>query len=334
MVFANFPGANIQEVVWDGTAFSERYQGLSTRTAVSGGFTFNKIRTPIWPDSPEISIYAINTSAEELTSTWGYLLEHEYQFTEASPSLPSFPVGVPSESSDSGLVSHDQAYFLRVADQTLEEDYVKGLQAGEGYEILQAQAKIFARVSQAIKANAEGMLAAYARGPTLSEGTVEFYRTATGGGAFTVKSGTIVSANEGRFYRVLEDASFTDLDLGPHAVRVRAIFQDYQHHVIGQTITPSGYTINGEIDTITVLIEDPPLQEPAIKVRQITDFSGGRSAQLDLLALQEGLSRRTRESDESLSYRIRNLPDSITPAAIERQVQTLIEPYGLRYEFI
>ena len=334
MVFANFPGANIQEVVWDGTAFSERYQGLSKRSAVSGGFTYNVIRTPIWPDSPEISIYAINTSAEELTSTWGYLLEHEYQFTEASPSLPSFPVGVPSESSDSGLVSHDQAYFLRVADQTLEEDYVKGLQAGEGYEILQAQAKIFARVSQAIKANAEGMLAAYARGPTLSEGTVEFYRTATGGGAFTVKSGTIVSANEGRFYRVLEDAVFTSLDLGPHAVRVRAIFRDYQHNVIGQTITPSGHTINGEIDTITVLIEDPPLQEPAIKVRQITDFSGGRSAQLDLLALQEGLSRRTREGDESLSYRIRNLPDNITPAAIERQVQTLIEPYGLRYEFI
>jgi hypothetical protein len=84
MVFANFPGANIQEVVWDGTAFSERYQGLSKRSAVSGGFTYDVIRTPIWPDSPEISIYAINTSAEELTSTWGYLLEHEYQFTEAS----------------------------------------------------------------------------------------------------------------------------------------------------------------------------------------------------------------------------------------------------------
>lgn len=334
MVFANFPGANIQEVVWDGTAFSERYQGLSTRTAVAGGFAYNVIRTPIWPDSPEISIYAINTSAEELTSTWGYLLEYEYQYTEASPSLPSFPVGIPAESSDSGFVSHNQAYFLSVADQTLEEDYVKGLQAQEGYEILQAQAKIFARVSQAIKNNADGMLAAYARGPALAEGTVEFYRTGTGGGAFTVKSGTIVSAAGGRFFRVLEDAAFTSLDLGPHAVRVRSVFQDYQHNVLGQTITTSGYTINGEIDTITVLIEDPQLQEPAVKVRQITDITGGRSAQLDLLAVQEGLSRRNRETDESLAYRIRNLPDNITPAAIERQVQALVEPYGLRYEFI
>lgn len=333
MVFANFPGANIQEVVWDGSAFSDRYAALSTRTAVSGGFSFNILRTPIWPDSPEIAIYAINTSAEELTSTWGYLLETVPQFTDESSSLPSFPVGVPSASADSGFANHDQAYFLRVSDQTLEEDYVKGLQAGEGYEILQAQAKIFARVSQAVRNNADGVLVAYARGPSLAEGTVEFYRTATGA-AFTVSAGTIVTASGGRFFRTIEPGVFGGSDLGPVAVRVRAVFQDYQHNVLGQTVTSSSHTINGEIDSILVLIEDPPLAETNLRVRQITDLSGGRSAQLDLLARQEGLQRRNQETDESLAYRTRNLPDNITPAAIERQVQTLIEPYGIRYEFI
>ncbi len=334
MVFANFPGAAIQEVVWDGTAFSDRYAGLSTRTAVSGGFEFRIIRTPVWPDSPEIAIYAINTSAEELTSTWGYLIEYVPQYTETSPSLPSFPVGVPEASAESGFADHDQAYFLSVSDATLEEDYVRGLQAGEGYEILQAQAKIFARVSEAVKRNADGMLVAYAKGGRLAEGTVEFYRTSATLGAFDVLPGTIVQAAGGRFFRTLEAASFTSLDLGPHAVRVRSVFQDYAHNVLGQTITSAGHTINGEIDTIVTLLENPPLHEPNVRVRQITDIQNGRPPALDLLALQEGISRRNRETDESLAYRTRNLPDNLTPAAIERQVQNLVEPYGLRYEYI
>ena len=334
MVFANFPGAAIQEVVWDGTTFSDRYAGLSTRKAVSGGFEFRVIRTPVWPDSPEIAIYAINTSAEELTSTWGYLIEYVPQYTEASPSLPSFPVGVPEATAKSGFADHDQAYFLSVADSTLEEDYVRGLQAGEGYEILQAQAKIFARVSEAVKRNADGMLVAYAKGGHLAEGTVEFYRTSATLGAFSVLPGTIVRAAGGRFFRTLETATFTSLDIGPHAVRVRSVFQDYSHNVLGQTITSAGHTINGEIDTIVTLLEDPPLHEPNVKVRQITDVQNGRPPALDLLALQEGVSRRNRETDESLAYRTRNLPDNLTPAAIERQVQNLVEPYGLRYEYI
>lgn len=334
MVFAHYPGAGIQEVVYDGTSFTERYAPLSTRTAISGGFQFTILRTPIWPDSPEISIYAINSSAEETTSTWGYVLEDVPQFTEASPRLPSFPVGIPAATADSGFPLKDQAYFLSVADHTLDPDYVNGLQAGEGYEILQAQAKIFARVSEAVRRNADGMLVAYAKGGSLAEGTVEFYRTGTGGGAFSVLPGTIVRASGGRYFRVLESATFTSLDLGPHAVRVRSVFQDYRSNTMGQVVTGAGHTITGEIDSIEVLIEDPPLQEPNVRVRQITDLAGGRTPALDLLALQEGLSRRPGETDESLAYRIRNLPDNLTPAAIERQVQALVEPYGLRYEFI
>jgi len=47
MVFVRFPGAGIEEVVWDGTAFTERYAALSTRTAITGGFSFRIIRTSI-----------------------------------------------------------------------------------------------------------------------------------------------------------------------------------------------------------------------------------------------------------------------------------------------
>lgn len=334
MVFVRFPGAGIEEVIWDGTAFTDRYAGVSTRTAIAGGFRYLVIRNPIWPDSPQLALYAVNTAAEELSSSWGYTANDPPTYSTAAPSLPTFSGGSPTVGDDSGFPEHDQAYFLRLAGRVLDSDYVAGLEAGEGYEVLQEQAKQFARVSTAMHRTAEGMLAAYAQGASYATGVVEFYRTGAGAGAVTVKAGSVVTSRGGRYFVTLTDAVFGALALGPVTANIRSVFQDWQHNVTGRTVTAAGVTIDGEIDTIRILVEDPLFGDPTIKVRQITDVAGGRPGMLDLLARANNLLRRDGETDESLSYRTRNLPDNLTPAAVERNLRVLLAPYRAQFEYL
>lgn len=332
-VFVSFPGMNLEELAFDGTSFTAAYSALSSRTAIANGHTYLLRRSPVWPDSPVIAVYAVDTAAAELDQDWSYVLYGATTGTGAPPVIPVFPVGGLPASADSGFPAFDQDHFLRLMPRVLDPEYVAGLQAGQGYEVLQAYARMFARASLAIQRTAVGMLAAYARGGSLATGTVEFYRAA-GLAAVTVKSGTVVQAIGGRYFRTLEDAVFAVGDLGPHAVLVRAVFLDWQHNTIGTTVTPAGVTIAGEVDTIKVLVEDPPLADTAVKVRQIVDFSGGSAPMLDLLAKAQNITRDRGESDESLSYRIRNLPDNITPASMERNAAILLDPWRVRYEFV
>ena len=332
MIFARFPGAAIEEVVWDGSTFTAPYATLSTRTAIAGGFKFYVMRSSAWPDSPQLAIFAFNTSAEELSSSWGYTIADAPTYAMSPSTLPSFRSGR-TEGADSGFAEHDQAYFLRVAQNTLDPDYFQGMKAGEGYEALQAQAQMAARMSTAILHTANGMLASYARGGAFSEGLVEFYRTAYTAGAVTVKAGTVVSSRGGRYFIVLKDAVFGSTDLGPKTAYVRSVFQDWQTNVQGQITTPAGVTVPGEISQIRNLVEDPPYGDPSIKVRQIQNLAGGRAPMLDLLARANGIRRARGESDSGLSYRIRNLPDNLTPASMVRNLKTLLSPCGARWEY-
>lgn len=331
MVFVRFPGAGIEEVVWDGTAFTERYAGTSTRLTIPNGFRYKILRNPVWPDSPQFAVYAVNSTPEELNSGWGYTIsEPAYRLEGAS--LPSFAGS--SVVGASGFLAYDQDYFLRVAEKSLDADYIAGLKADEGYEALQQQAKAFARASEAIVNTANGMLAAYAQGGSYANGTVEFYRTDYTAGAVTVKSGTVVQSNGGRYFIVISDAAFGSTDLGPKTAYVRSVFQDWQANVQGQITTPTGVTIPGEIDTIRNLVEEPPYGDPSIKVRQIQDLVGGRAPMLDLLARASGIRRVGAETDASLSYRLRNLPDNLTPASMNRNLKILLAPYGVRWELV
>ena len=263
-----------------------------------------------------------------------YVLSSELLYTTETTPFPTFPVGTPEAGAESGFPLHDQDYFLRLAGKVLDPDYVANLRSSEGYEILQAQAKIFERASRAIQTTANGMLAAYARGGALAEGVVEFYRTSYVPGAGTVKRGSIVTASGGKYFRTLEDAVFGASDLGPHAVRVRAVFQGTEHNVSGQTVTPGGLIIPGEIDAIRSLVEDPPLFDTNIRVRQILATEGGRFPAIDLLAKEKDMARETGEEDGHLAYRLRHLPENVTPAAIERALTALLAPYGATFELI
>lgn len=332
MLFARFPGLQFEEVVYDGSAFTERYAGRSSRTAITGGFRFNVLRDPVWPDSPQLYAYQINTSAEELSQNWSYALQNPIVETPTT-AIPQFAAGAPPPNSDSGFTAHDQTYYLRLAERVLDPEYVKGLQAGEGYELLQAFAKINARASEAIKNTAEGSFITYAQLGSFAEGVVEFYRSAVHG-AVTVKAGTIVQAEGGRFFRTLNDAVFGALDLGPVSANVRSLFQNYQHNVTGTVVTNGGITLPGEIDTIRVLVEEPPFGDPSIKVRQLVSTTGGRDPSLELLAVERGITAANGETAISLAYRLRHLPENITPVAIRKALENLLEPYRATFEFV
>lgn len=333
MVFVLLPGAEVQEVVHDGTDFTSRYSAFSSRTAIANGFRFTIRRQPVWPDSPTVAIFAINTALEETSSSWVYTLTDSIVELYDS-TLPAFPVGLPDRSLNTNLESFDQDYFLRLVGRTLDSEYVAGLQNGEGYEVLQAQAKMAERASLAVKRTGEGLFASFAQGPAYATGTVEFYRTAVATASVDVLPGTVLSSTGGRMFITLETVTFAPADLGPKTARVRAVFPTWQHNVQGAVVTPGGITIEGEIDEIKVLCENPPFGDPTIRVRQITELTGGRTGDLDMLAREVNLQRRANESDDNLAFRIRNLPDNISPNAIQRQVKALLYGTGATYAFV
>ncbi len=235
---------------------------------------------------------------------------------------------------DSGLMVRSSAELLAMIDRVLDSDYISGLKAGEGYEIIQAQAKEFARISQAIRVTGDGLFAAFASGGAFATGIVEFYRTSTVSPACVVLAGTIVQARGGKLFRTVQDATFATNDQGPHAVGVRSVFQEWQANTEGQTTTPGGVVIPGEIDVIRTLIQNPLYADPTIMVRQLQPTAGGRSPMLDLLARGNNLTRNSGETDESLSYRTRNLPDNLVPGAIERMLRAMLGPYLARWEYV
>jgi len=225
------------------------------------------------------------------------------------------------------------ADLLALADRVMEPDYLNGLKAGEGYEIIRAQAVQLARVSTAVHVTGEGLFASYASGGAYSTGLVEFYRTAAVGPAVVVLSGTIVEAVGGKLFRTIQDATFGVADPGPHTVGVRSVFQDFQANTDGPVVAPQG-TIPGEIQTVRTMIQSPAYGDPNVMVRSVTSTLGGRSPMLDLLAVQNNLHRYAGEPDEALSYRTRNLPDNLTPGAMERMLTILLGPSQARWELL
>lgn len=234
---------------------------------------------------------------------------------------------------DSGLPVYDEEHFLVLASKVLPTDYVSGLKAGDGYELVHAQAKVFARISSAIQLTGEGFFAAFARGGAKSTGTVSLRRENLGY-TVVVKAGSIFAAGQGRFYRLVGDIEFAAIERGPKTGTVVALFQDWQHNAAGSATLPSGEIVLGEIDTVRSLVQVPLYGDPTVSVSQPSDLSGGRFPMLDMVARDANIVRYGAENDESLSYRTRNLPDNITPAAIKRGIAALLEPYRGEAEYV
>lgn len=151
----------------------------------------------------------------------------------------------------------------------------------------------------------------------------------------TVKAGTIVTASDiGAAFATLQDQIFIWSDLGPFNVPVQAVAFGYEYNVSGALTTAGNEFIFGEIDTVTTLVEDPALGDTSIQVTNAAPTTGGRDAALDALGFDRGMPRNPGEADTPYRNRIRQLPDTVSPNAIQRTVDAVMRPIHASYEII
>lgn len=246
--------------------------------------------------------------------------------TTASPTLPG------------AVTAFTQDDIIELVERVLPNHYTAPLKdPGPGWEVVQAMAKVGARISTAVENLGSGGYILSSGGPAQAVGSVELYRPAVHPDGITVvvKQGTIVrSSRGGRTYATTEDATFLAADLGPFLVAVKATRPGYQYNEPGIVVTLDGTSLPGEIDSIDTLVEDPDYGDATILVRHPVETTGGADAALDEHGADRQIARSPGELDDSYRGRIRALPDNISPNAVDRALQQILFPFGLSYAFI
>lgn len=237
------------------------------------------------------------------------------------------------------ITALEQGDFLDMFERLLPDHYLEPLKnPGPGYEALQAFAKVGERLSQAVEHASAGLFMMSAEGGRFATGIVEFYRPAANGEGITVvvKAGTMLLASKtGVRFKTLTDVTFVAADLGPFVVEVQSEAQGYEYNVAGSVLAADGTVMQGEIDTIDVLVEDPALGDTTIVVRQHADAtSDGRDATLDQHGADRRIFRAPGEGDDLYRGRVRSLPDNISPNAFERTLRQLMDPFGISFDMI
>jgi hypothetical protein len=236
------------------------------------------------------------------------------------------------------IVAFTQQDLLDLYERLLPPHYIEPLKTiGPGYEILQAAAAAGARLSQAVERYGCAAYILSATGGAKATGAVEFYRPAANaeGIPVTILKGTVVkSSRGGRKFITTADAVFAASDLGPFTVPVEAFLEGYNYNEPGIVLAADATVLEGEIDTIVTLVENPDVGDVTFRVRHPTTTFGGVDAALDQHGIDRQILRGIGEADDSYRGRIRALPDNISPNAVDRALQQLLLPYDLAYEFI
>lgn len=221
---------------------------------------------------------------------------------------------------------NNQQYYLDLFDRLLPDFYLEPLKSGgAGYEYFQAVAALAARVSEAIAHIENGCYILTAGIGSYSEAEVAFTRTSNSAGATVVQAGTVVATEDGYAYRTLADADL-GFGYGPVQVPVRAVTRGWLYNQPGPEVTAAGKTIAGPISIISSpLIAAPVYFDPALVVTQITPATGGSSPMLQGLGLDRGIAINTGESPDAYRERLRRLPDTVTPSAMQRLIDYLIK---------
>jgi hypothetical protein len=237
------------------------------------------------------------------------------------------------------ITAYTQAELEALFGRLLPPGYLEPLKSpGPGYEILQAFAALFKKISDSVAVLGRQGYIISAEGAAYATGTVELYRAAPHPSLLTVvvKQGTVVSCRaSGRRFTVDADVTFPGASVGPFTVGVTALFPDYNYNVPGQVTTADGTILPGDIDTVVTLVEDPDYGDPTIQVRQTTlATTGGVDGSLDVQGKDRGLPRIGVEPDETYRARIRAVPDNISPDAFVRAVRIFMLPYGAQAQII
>lgn len=232
------------------------------------------------------------------------------------------------------VLTQDQ--LLEVVGRFIAPSYLDPIrEVGPGYEFFQAVAKVGERVGLAISRLDDDAFILSAAGPARATVVVQFYRPHAGAGAVTVLAGTMVRAPlGGQTFRTTEPAVFGGADLGPISVIAESIGYGYEYNVKGQFVAPNNQIAPGEITVIDLPLQDPPFGDPSIQVRNVGDATGGRPGTLDAHGAERDLPRRPGESDGDYASRIRMISDTVSPAAILRQLERYLTAAGVGWRAV
>lgn len=230
----------------------------------------------------------------------------------------------------------DQQHFLDLIDRLLPEQYLRPLKLNPdaGYEIFEAQSAVAVRLSEALHEIECGLVMLYAGGPQYATVTVQLYRENATAGAVTVRSGTLLSTSVGgRQFELTADVVFGGATLQVVGY-ARAVAPGYEYNVLGERTTAGGEVLPGDIDTIDVALQTPSYGDPTIKVKQEVDAVGGYPDWLAGHGANRGLTQADGETEDAFRLRMRTLPDTVTPAAMQRIVGRILDPLGVPWRFI
>lgn len=243
-------------------------------------------------------------------------------FSPAAFSRAAF-AGIAAPSS--GGLSQDD--LLAVVDRVVPESYLQPIkEVGPGYELYQGSAAVGARCSLAVRRfELDGDILTSAGG-VLATVPVTFYRADATAGAVRVLAGTVVSCSGGgQSFRTTADAVFGATDLEAPPVSARALGFGYEYNIRGPFVDPAGVSWPGDLDTIDLPLMDPVFGDPSVQARNDMDADGnGRPRTLDLIGGERDLQRQPNETDTNYRARIMTLPDTVSPAAIKRQVTNYV----------
>jgi hypothetical protein len=85
----------------------------------------------------------------------------------------------------------------------------------------------------------------------------------------------------------------------------------------------------GDVGATGVVCEIVELGDLGLEVTQPLDATGGRVAMLDAIGFDRRAGRVVGEGDEAYRHRLCELADTISPAAIERLLESILEPCGI-----
>ncbi len=213
---------------------------------------------------------------------------------------------------------------------------------GPGYEFWRAVAAGGARTSEAVARLYAGAFILTASGGSRASGTITLTRATTGGGAVTIKAASIVvSTTTGARFGLAEDVAFGALDLtgtgvssGLTAIEVVALGEGYGWNTPASSTAANGDVLPDDIAQFSSLVMEPAFV-PGLDAPSPSGTSagttGGAFPWLDLLGSNRGLVRVAGEPDAAFRARLRSLVDTVSPGAVVRALDALLNPLGLAY---
>lgn len=227
--------------------------------------------------------------------------------------------------------------LLDVVDRQIPDSYLEPIkEVGPGYEVWHGMAKIGERCSVAVANFERDIYILTSAGGVLATVEATFYRPSFVAGAGVMLAGTLVRASRGgQVFRTVVDAAFGPTDLEVVALAI-AVGYGYEWNIQGPFVDPDGATWPGELDTIDLPLQNPVFWDTTIQVRNDNAADGlGRPQTLDILGAERALGRLPSEDDTNYSIRIRQLPDTVSPAAIRRQLTNFFRRFpGITWSLI